>query len=120
MGYRDDFIDLKNVTRNQLRILTGIEMFYGNFDDLKYIYASKEIKELGEYIKKINELNTLKQKMTSITATQGLKALDKSLDRARKIGSEITTLKNKLLEKIGKLNEYKITEEDLEDMYSGQ
>lgn len=95
-------------------------MFYGNFDELKFIYAAREVPELSEYIRKINEFNEVKSKMTSIVASQGLKVLNEQMAKAKTLGSEIQKAKTALLEKLHVLKDYKITEEDIENMYSQQ
>lgn len=119
MPYRDDFLDSRKMTRNQLRIITGIEMYYGNFDDLKYIYASKEIPELGQYIQKISELNKAKSAMTSVAATKGMAAVNAEMDKAKNLMAEINKLKTTLLENLPQLEKYKIDDNDLERIYSG-
>lgn len=112
--YRDDFLSIKKLTRNQLRVLTGIEMYYGNFSELRFVFASYEIPELAEYMRKINELKVARNRMNQVVSTRGVSALEEELSIARKIGSEVKRLKTLLItEKVGELEKYKIDEDDI-------
>lgn len=93
-------------------------MYYGNFDELRFIYAAREIPELSTYINKISELDRIKNRMTTVVATEGMKSLEREMTRAREVGAEIEEVRSKLIEKLPQLKEYKITEEDIEDLYN--
>lgn len=107
----------KTITKNQLRIVTGIEMFYGNFDEFKYIYAAKEINDLSEYISNITKLKSMKNKMTSVMAASGMAGINKLLAETKSLDSKISKLRKALLEKLHELEKYNITEDDLENLY---
>lgn len=93
-------------------------MFYGNFEEMKYIYASKAIPELLEYMSKIKELKNMKNSMTSTFAAKGISSLNEMLQKTKKTDYELTKIKALLLEKIPQLEEFKITEEDIENLYN--
>lgn len=119
LPYRDDFLDLKKLTKNQLRILTGIEMYYGNFEELKFIFAAKEIPELMQFLNKVQELTRAKNNMNSIVAQKGMGALQEELSKARALGSEVKKLKTILItDKLPALKAYKIDESDIDKLES--
>lgn len=118
--YRDDFMNFRYMNKTQLHLLTGIELYYGNFEELKYIFASNEVPELAEYMNKIAELDDATNSMTGTVATQGLSVLQDLMKDAKRLTGEVNKLKNVLLGKTAILVKYGITEDDIEELYSKQ
>lgn len=91
-----------------LRIIAGIEMFYGNFKRFKLYYAMYEIPELAEYITLSSKIKgmQLEDAHRLLEQGKGMAAVDELLKEAdilenqkKELFEKITKEKKKILEK---------------------
>lgn len=104
----------KKMTRNQVRIFAGIEMYYGNMDDLKFIYAAREIEPLGKYINALQRLKEFSQDAHDIVARYGMDAFTEHKKKLDAVQKEIKTLKDEVLTRTKELDAYGISIKDIE------
>lgn len=99
-----------------LRIIAGIEMFYGNFKRFKLFYAMYEIPELAEYVSLSGKIKTmqLEDAHRLLEQGKGMEAVDELLRESGRLEKQ----KKELFEKITKdkkniLEKYDISTEEV-------
>lgn len=105
--YKDIF-PLKKLRKVHLRMIAGIEMFYGNFKRFKFFFAAKEIPEIIELMELSNKVKAmqLEDAHTLLAQGKGMEAVDKLLEEAatleekrKKLSEEIQENKKDILKK---------------------
>jgi len=110
--YKEIF-NWKRLNRYQLRIIAGIEIYFGNLSELKFVYAIKEVPELSEFITLLGKQKELQQDAHTIMAKEGIKGLETHQKTLFEAGTKLKESKESLMTKIKLLNEYQITENDI-------
>lgn len=111
-----DIIPLKKLRRMHLRIIAGIEMFYGNFKRFKLFYAMYEIPELAEYIALSSKIKTmqLEDAHRLLEQGKGMAAVDELLRESDRLEKQKKELFEKITtEKKDVLETYNITIEEI-------
>lgn len=112
-----DLIPLKKLRRMHLRIIAGIEMFYGNFKRFKLYYAMYEIPELADYISLSSKIKTmqLEDAHRLLEQGKGMAAVDELLRESDKLEKQKKELFEKITtEKKAVLESYNI---ELDELY---
>lgn len=114
-----ELFPLKKITKNKLRIIAGIEMYFGNMDEVKYLYASKEIKELEQFINHMQNVKKLMDEANMIMLSNHPDKLAKAEEKhlqASKEQKRSKEMKDKLVAKESLLLEYGIKITDLDEL----
>lgn len=108
MASYKDILPIKKLRRMHLRIIAGIEMFYGNFKRFKFFFAAQEIPEVAEYIQLSNRVKEmqLEEAHKLLERGLGMQAVDELLKEAgkleqkkRDVAEELSRNKQELLKK---------------------
>lgn len=113
--YKEIF-SFKNLTKNKLRIIAGIELYFGNLKELRLIYAAKEMPELQTFIKLLQKQKEIVGSMHELMLKGGMEEVNIGMDKAASMKDEIKQVKNSILSKPTVLSNYELTAQDIADL----
>lgn len=119
MSIYKDIFPLNKLRRMQLRIIAGIEMFYGNFKRFKFFFAVKEIPELAELMYLSGKVKTmqLEDAHSLLEQGKGMEAVDELLKETAQLEQKRRELLNTILEnRKDIMKKYSITASELSSL----
>jgi len=83
--YDPDFLNFWTITKEQLNIFIGLELFYGNYSEYLIIYLARLDERLGELISLHSQVQKLPQEVEHAMLIGGVSAMEKKMEELESV-----------------------------------
>lgn len=98
--YDPHFLNFWKITKEQLSIFIGIELFYGNYSEYMLVYVARLHEKLAKLLKLHSQVQQLPKEAEKAVLAGGIQAMEATMARYKEVSDEFNSLQNYISENI--------------------